>query len=70
MYSEPAMFREMIRYMTPYLFVAGVLTVIAGVAYGIGAIGVPATYGLLFVGTLIAGTGYMRWDERQHPDSR
>jgi hypothetical protein len=29
--------------------------------------GVPVTYALLFAATLIAGTGYVRWDERQHP---
>jgi hypothetical protein len=57
----------MLRYLTPYLIVGAALTIAAGVAYGVGAIGVPATYALLFAGAMVAGVGYMRWDERQHP---
>lgn len=60
----------MLRFLTPYLIVAAVFTVVAGAAYGAGAIGVPSMYALLLVATLIAGTGYVRWDGRQHPDSR
>jgi hypothetical protein len=52
------------------LIVAAVFVIVAGVAYGTGAIGVPATYALGLAATLISGVGYMRWDERQHPDSR
>jgi hypothetical protein len=60
----------MLGYMSPYLIVAALLTVVAGVAYGAGAIGVPVMYLLLIAGTVVGGIGYMRWDERQHPDSR
>ena len=60
----------MFRYLTPYLIVAAAVTIAAGVAYGTGAIDPPALYALLILGTVIANAGYMRWDERQHPDSR
>lgn len=60
----------MVRYLTPYLLVAAAFTIAAGVAYGTAAIDAPAMYALLIIGTVIANVGYMRWDERQHPDSR
>jgi hypothetical protein len=60
----------MLRFLTPYLIVAAIFTIIAGAAYGAGAIGVPLMYALLFAATLIADAGYTRWDERQHPGGR
>jgi hypothetical protein len=57
----------MLRYMSPYLILAAAVTIAAGVGYGTDTFGVPITYALLFAATLIAGAGYVRWDERQHP---
>jgi hypothetical protein len=57
----------MVRYMTPYFLVGLLFAGGGGAAYGAGAIGVAAGYGLIIAGALIAGVGYARWDERQHP---
>lgn len=57
----------MLRYMTPYLLLAALLVIAGGVGYGTGSIGVLGAYTAGFAATLIAGAGYARWDQRQHP---
>ena len=37
------------------------------VAAGAGSISAPVVYGAAFLATLVAGAGYVHWDERQHP---
>jgi len=64
MYSKKI---SMLRFMTPYLLVYAVLTAAAGVGYGAGSLSVAATYGVACIALLVAGAGYARWDERQHP---
>jgi hypothetical protein len=60
----------MLRFMAPYLVVASVAAMAAGAAYGEGWIDVPILYAIAFAATMLAGAGYARWDERQHPPRR
>jgi len=60
----------MLRFMTPYLLLATVLTVVGGAAYGSGSISVPVLYGIAFVAVLVGGIGYARWDAIRHPHQR
>jgi hypothetical protein len=52
--------------MAPYLVLGLVLGALGGGLYGGGAIGVLGAYALGATAILVAGTGYARWDERQH----
>jgi uncharacterized membrane protein YdbT with pleckstrin-like domain len=54
------------RALKPYLFVAALVVVAAGVAYGLGA---PAwlAYAAIVLAALTVVPGYDRWDRRQHP---
>lgn len=55
----------MLRYLVPHLVVSLVLTIVAGVAYGNGTIGVSAAYGLLFIAIAVSVLGAARWEQRQ-----
>jgi uncharacterized membrane protein YdbT with pleckstrin-like domain len=54
------------RALKPYLLVAALVVVAAGVAYGLGA---PAwlAYAAIVLAALAVVPGYDRWDRRQHP---
>jgi uncharacterized membrane protein YdbT with pleckstrin-like domain len=54
------------RALTPYLVVAGLVVIAAGIGYGLGA---PAwiAYAAIIVVALAVLPGYDRWDRRQHP---
>jgi hypothetical protein len=57
----------MLRFMTPYLLLASLFVIVGGIGYGSGALDVLGAYAAVFLATIIAGAGYARWDERQHP---
>jgi hypothetical protein len=54
------------RALVPYLIVASIVVIAAGIAYADGA---PAwvAYAAIVVAMLIVVPGYDRWDRRQHP---
>jgi hypothetical protein len=58
--------RAMLRSLVPYLLVGVVVTAAGGWLYGSGAIGVPATCGLMILASLVVTIGYVRWDEQHH----
>ena len=60
----------MIRFLAPYVVVAAVIDIAAAALYGAGSINAAALYGVMFVAIVVAGAGYVRWDERQHPHRR
>jgi hypothetical protein len=65
MYSHKG--TTMLRFMTPYLAVALAIAMIGGAGYGSGAVSAPVTYLTVFIATLIACAGYVRWDQHHHP---
>ena len=58
--------RAMLRALGPYLIVGVIVTAAGGWLYGGGVIGVPATFGLMVLASLVVGIGYLRWDERHY----
>jgi hypothetical protein len=58
---------KMLKFLAPYITVATVLTVLAGVLYGASVINATGVYGIECVAFLILAPGYGRWDERKHP---
>ena len=60
---------SVIRAIWGHLAVATAITVAAGLAYGAGTIGVPATYGVMLVAASIVVVGYVRWDFRHFPET-
>jgi hypothetical protein len=56
----------MLRTLVPYLILAALIVVAAGVAYGLGA---PAwvAYAALIVALAAVLPGFDRWDQRHHP---
>lgn len=57
----------MLRFLAPYLIIGFAIPGGGAAAYGAGAIGVPALYALILVSAAVTGVGFIRWDERQHP---
>lgn len=56
----------MLRALIPYLLCGVLVVVCAAWAYGGGHLGVLASYGALWLATMIVVIGYVRWDLREH----
>ena len=54
----------MLRALVPYRLIGVVVTAAGGWLYGSGAIGVPATCGLMLLASGVVMIGYVRWDEQ------
>jgi hypothetical protein len=57
----------MLRFLAPYRIIGFAIGGSGGAAYGAGAIGVPILYALVLVSAAVTGAGFVRWEERQHP---
>lgn len=56
----------MLHALAPYLIVAGLIAVAGRALYGAGTIGVAPAYAIVLAAGLLAGAGYVRWDERHY----